>query len=431
MKALEPAPDWTEYIGEAATILFQGQHQDVLDRIESEYLYWDRVKQLARTTELKPEVLWSAVHYRRISGATTLRFCGESFRFNATDIIQEQLHHFDMQIGGQLSSSTTISEHNKSQLLITSLMEEAIASSQIEGAVTTRKKAKKMLRSQQKPKNTSEQMIINNYRTIKRIVEVKHRPMTTELLLELHKLITLNTLSDPDDEGRFRTDNTVNVVDIIDGEVMHQPPAQKQLPKAMDDLIAFVNGDNQGNQFIHPIIRGCIAHYLIGWIHPFSDGNGRTARALFYWVLLNNDYWLAEYLTISRIILKSRNQYYKAFLYAEADGNDITYFIQYKMKAMRLAFQDLQAYIQRKVKERKKLYEFHKLEELNERQAEILQWMSEDLESISTVKEVENRLGVTNQTARTDLEGLVKLNWLEQIQLNGKKKGYVPAERLK
>jgi Fic family protein len=169
---------------------------------------------------------------------------------------------------------------------------------------------------------------------------------------------------------------------------------------------------------------------LIGWIHPFADGNGRTARALFYWVLLNNGYWLAEYLTISRIILKNKNQYYKAFLYAEADDNDITYFIHYKMKAMKLAFQDLQDYIQRKVKERKKLSDFHKLDELNQRQAEILQWVSEDVDTITTVKEVENRLGVTNQTARTDLGGLVKLEWLAQINLNGKKKGYVGGKRL-
>ena len=100
----------------------------------------------------------------------------------------------------------------------------------------------------------------------------------------------------------------------------------------MDDLIEFVNGDNQGNRFIHSIIRSCTAHYPIGWIHLFTDGNGRTARALFYWVLLKNGYWLAEYLTISRIVLKNKNQYYKAFLFAEADGSDITYFIQYKMR---------------------------------------------------------------------------------------------------
>jgi len=223
MKKLEQAPSWKEHLLKTVTFNLFGQQTEVLNKIESEYLYWDKVKQLAKPEKLEPELLWAAVKFKRNYSATFLRFCDQGFHFNITDNILEQLHHFDIQIGGQLSSSSTISDHQKSQLLITSLMEEAIASSQIEGAVTTRKKAKKMLQSQQKPKNTSDQMIINNYRIIQRIV--KDQKMTVERLLELHTLITSNTMEDKAEEGRLRTDAATNVVDMTDGEITHQPPA--------------------------------------------------------------------------------------------------------------------------------------------------------------------------------------------------------------
>ena len=74
--------------------------------------------------------------------------------------------------------------------------------------------------------------------------------------------------------------------------------------------------------FIHPIVKGIIIHFLIAFIHPFVDGNGRTASAIFYWYMLRKGYWLTEYLSISRIISRSKRQYEKAYLYTECDGNE-------------------------------------------------------------------------------------------------------------
>ncbi|MBW8333018.1 MAG: Fic family protein [Prolixibacteraceae bacterium] len=117
----------------------------------------------------------------------------------------------------------------------------------------------------------------------------------------------------------------------------------------MNELFNFFN-NTDAEQFIHPIVKGCIIHFMIGYIHPFVDGNGRTARALFYWYLLKNGYWLTEYLSISRLIIKSKTQYAQAFIYSEIDGNDLTYFIQYKIKIMQLAYDSLKEYIQKKKK---------------------------------------------------------------------------------
>jgi len=336
------------------------------------------------------------------------------------------LHNFDLIIGDNFKTKSIIPETDKKRFLIGSIMEEAIASSQIEGAVTTRKIAKDMLVKNLKPKNKSEQMILNNYLTIKYIVENKNKKLTTDNLLNIHKLITNKTLNKPNNEGNYRINNNVNVVDIIDGEIVHTPPDYKEIPNLMNNLIEFFNQQNK-KQFIHPIIKASIIHFLIGYIHPFADGNGRTARALVYWYLLKNGYWLMEYLSVSRFIAKSKTQYAKAYLYSEIDDNDITYFINYNIKMLKLSFENLQEFINQTINEKLKFVQFQKIKDINQRQAIILKWIYEDPSLIFTVKEIENRFSVSNQTARTDLEVLKNKGFLELIPLNKKTKGFVKS----
>jgi Fic family protein len=63
---------------------------------------------------------------------------------------------------------------------------------------------------------------------------------------------------------------------------------------------------------------------MLGYEHPFEDGNGRTARALFYWSMLNQGFWLTEFLTVSKILRKAPAKYARSFLYTEQDSNDLT-----------------------------------------------------------------------------------------------------------
>ena len=306
-------------------------------------------------------------------------------------------------------------------------MEEAIASSQIEGAVTTRKKAKEMLRKNKKPRTKSEQMILNNYNTIKNIVENQNQLLTEQTLFKIHKLITHQTLDDSKNEGKYRENNDVNVVDVINGEIVHTPPDYTKISKLMNELFIFFN-KNDKNHFIHPIIKGCIIHFMIGFLHPFIDGNGRTARALFYWYLLKNGYWFTKYLSISRLIAKSKTQYALAYMYSEIDGNDISYFINYKLKTMNLAFESLREYIKRKINEKKQYIHFQKIIGINERQALILKWVYEEPDILLTVKEIENRFNISNQTGRTDLYELVEKGYIELIGLNKKTKAFCKSK---
>ena len=86
---------------------------------------------------------------------------------------------------------------------------------------------------------------------------------------------------------------------------------------------------------------------MLAWIHPFTDGNGRTARSLVYWYMLKKDYWMTEFLSISRVIYKNKKRYERTFLYTEADGMDMTYFILHNLKVMKKAYEELKTYLAR------------------------------------------------------------------------------------
>jgi Fic family protein len=409
-------------------ILQNKDYTSIIDIINDKYLYWDKVKYQETPTNIRKEDLWAAVKLSRSIHARRIGFGKYSFTYNTTDNIQKNLHEFDLNIGGQSGSKGIIPEEDKKRYLISSVMEEAIASSQIEGAVTTRKKAKEMLRKNTKPRTKSEQMIVNNYITIRRITEIQNEDLTVQKLLEIHKLITSQTLDNEIDEGQFRESNEINVVDVTDGEIVHIPPDYKEINGLIEEFCRFFN-DKNDKRFIHPIIKGCVIHFLIGFIHPFVDGNGRTARALFYWYLLSKGYWLTEYLSISRLIIKSKVQYALAYLYCEKDSLDLTYFINYQLKTMSLAYDSLREYIQRKINEKKRLTEFQRIDGINERQAYVIKWLYEEADLIFSIKEIETRFSVSNQTARTDLLKLAEFGFLDEIKINDKKKAFIRSDK--
>ncbi|HXB41999.1 MAG TPA: Fic family protein [Bacteroidia bacterium] len=425
MKQVEKAPDWKENIAFAkgAELLSDPYFRSLVNKINDEYLYWNKVKYQQSKKKVSARALWSAVKLSRSVKSREIQFGKYSFTYNLTDTILKELHEFDSHSGRNSEAEAGIPENDKKRYLVSSIMEEAIASSQIEGAITTRKHAKEMLRKNSKPTNKSEQMIVNNYLTIKRILEFQNEPITADKLFEIHRLITNQTLDDSADEGRYRDNNDINVIDAIDGEIVHMPPGFKTVPKLMTELIYFFNNDDPA-QFIHPIIKGCIVHFMIGYIHPFVDGNGRTARALFYWYMLKKGYWLTEYLSVSRLIIKSKTQYAQAYIYSETDDNDLTYFIKYKLKTLKQAFESLTNYVQRQLHEKKQTTDLKKIKGINERQALVLNWMQEDADLLLSVKEIETRFNISNQTARTDLEELVRQGYLDMIEFNKKTKGF-------
>ncbi len=421
---MEKAPFYSKSNDSIISLSVQMQMNGEMKLIQDEYLYWDKLKY--KTSFDNKEEVWNAVKFHRSITSKRITFGHYKFTYPTTDFLQRSLHLFDMHTGGTLTSNIGIAETDKAKFMISSIIEESISSSQMEGASTTRKKAKEMIQNEKRPRTKSEQMIMNNYITMNHIVQIKNEDLSIEKLLEIHQLISRNTLDNEHEEGQFRMNDEIFVANIIKGEIIHQPPPYVELNILINDLIFFFNNDSK--DFIHPVIKGCIIHFMIGWIHPFTDGNGRTARALFYWYMLKNGYWLTEYLSISKIIKDTKIQYEKAYLYTEIDDNDLGYFLNYHIKTMLKAYDALKDYIHKKQREVIQSAKFLKIEGVNDRMAQIIKIIYDDSDRVLTSKEVQNRFNISNFTARMDLKALVNLGFLEEIKVNLKKINYIKSQ---
>lgn len=398
----------------------------VVDKVNADYEYWDKIKYKKLPEGVTPQMLWTNVKASRLKSMIPVwdKYC---INLCVTSQMQRLCHEFDMKFGSFWEVEGDTQSAEKKYYLSSSLMEEAIYSSKMEGASTTRIIAKDMLRKKKSPQNKSQQMIVNNYNTIQYIVEHKDEPLTEELLLTIHRLMTEKTLDNPEDAGHFRTNDNVVVADMVEGDVIYTPPSFQEIPEFVESLCDFFNNDNP-RTFIHPIIRGIIVHFMLAFMHPFVDGNGRTARALFYWYMLKEGYKLTEYMSISRVIAKSKSSYEKAFRYVENDGNDMGYFVAYNLGALEKSFQQLRDYIQRKRREKRAASSFMMAGNINQRQALVLQRLKEEPDTIFTVKDVQDQFSVSSMTARKDLSDLVQQGYLTEIALNKVTRGYIKKQ---
>jgi Fic family protein len=276
-----------------------------------------------------------------------------------------------------------------------------------------------MLRQGRKPRNLGERMIYNNYAAMQFIRSNKNLPFTPELILQLQSIMTDLTLEDPGAAGRWRhSDENVRVVDERSHEVLYVPPPAADIPDRMKELCQFMSGSNE-SPFIHPVIKAIAIHFMMAWIHPFVDGNGRTARALFYWSMARSGYWLIEFTSISRVIKRAPAKYARAYLHTETDENDLTYFIEHQLNVISEAIEALHEYLREKTKEisdtRRLISSSPQLKgKLNHRQLAAMDYFMKHSHVIYRIQEHQSTYQVTYQTARTDLLDLVALGLLEK-----------------
>ncbi len=426
--AIEKAPSISQEDLLSAMLLTPNDKvQEVVNKVNETFEYWDTIKYKRCPEGCTPQQLWTYVKAARVKSMMSV-WGKYGITLTLTNQMQRMCHEIDMNWGGSWGTDSIIGDENKEQYLIGSLMEEAIYSSQMEGAATTRKVAKEMLRKKMTPKDKSQQMIANNYQTIQFIVSHKDALLTPELLLQIHQLMTEHTMQDPQEAGCFRSNNDVVVENGITHETVHTPPTFEEIPNFVEDLCLFFN-EKDAPQFIHPIIRGIIIHFMVAYVHPFADGNGRTARALFYWYMLKQGYWLTEYLSISRVIAKSKKSYEKAFLYTEADGMEMGYFVAYNMRVLQQSFKQLQDYIKRKQEEKRAANSFLRIGNINTRQAQIIKMFADDSNLVVTIADLQAQFLVSPTTAKADVVGLMNMGLLSEISFNKVKKGYIKGEQ--
>jgi Fic family protein len=343
----------------------------------------------------------------------------------------EMVHLIDQKARGALTTVPELvaNDQSRKRYLVSSLIEEAITSSQLEGASATRPVAKEMLRSGRPPRDRAERMILNNYQAMTELRSLSGQPLTSDVVFHLHRTLTHGTLDDPDAAGRLQRPDEERVrVEWSDGTVTHVPPPAAELPARLDAMCAYGNGGGEG--FTHPVVRAILLHLWLAYDHPFEDGNGRTARALFYREMLARGYWLFEYVSISRLLLRAPAQYGLSFLHTETDNFDATYFLLYQLGILKRAIDELLAYLVRKMAEVRETESLLRRTDLNHRQIALLTNALRHGDAVYTVHSHSESHRVTRQSARTDLADLERRGLLER-RVVGRRFEFLPARDLR
>lgn len=407
------------------------------------YLHYDQLKRRIRDAE-KLLSLWQHIVMARRISATQLPLLRTRVpsarncipRINITALIQKSCSVVD-----RLTSSAAETERYEKFDAADYLMDEltlaeAIASSQLEGAATTSRVALEMLKVGRIPRDEGEKMIMGNYRMMNYVSERGSAPFNVEEIQALHRVAIEGISDDKYTPGQFRTVNDKIVVTDHQGNVIHTPPDAGTLPDALESLCVFINTPHESAEdetYLHPLVKACIIHFMIGYLHPFKDGNGRTARAMFYWYMLKCGYTAFRYISISKLLKNAPAKYVRAYLYSETDEMDLTYFVNYQCEIVSRAVQEYLDYIQQfihtRVELRSWLYDSGIFSQINTRQRELATIAINQPGILFTAAEVCARMGVSENTAREDLKKLTALGLMKAMK-EGKGNVYLSPRSL-
>ena len=410
-------------------------HTDPVREHCAQHHPWRKVRPIALQAGSDPVADWRAVkllRHQQFRALPLTRSEGGTFGFCEHSSLNEWLHGIDLEVGG---GGPGTFDHGRGVLgdsafrakfAIRSLMQEAIESSRLEGAVTTRVEATELLRSRRAPQTTHERMVVNNYAAMRQVKGMLDRELSVEMLCEIQRTVTEGTLEHEDQAGRFRhADENVRIVDDRTNETVFVPPPAHGLGQRVHAICSFANEAHTGRDFIHPIVKACILHFMIGYEHPFTDGNGRTARAVFYWYALRSGYQVFEYLVISELLREAYGQYRQAFLDSELDDGDMTYFIRFNLQIVVRAISKLGEYLKEEEEKVQRAIRMASLDpDLNLRQRLLLGHALRHPRTVYTVKSHAMSNRITQVTARSDLDRLSERGLLTTYK-TGRQVNYV------
>ncbi len=411
---------------------------EISRRANEAYLSWDEFRNKSWATT-DAEDIWALIKNTRHLGSVATPILdkdGNHYKFTPALFVEIQ-HKVDLEFGGRLLGIKNFEEADKNQFIRQNLIEESIASSQLEGANTSRETARRLLSEARKPRDKSERMIVNNHAAMTWIEKTgKDEKLSLKMLLELHRLVTEGTMANEKQEGKlretFNADGKRLVIKQFDeNTITYTTPDKEFVEQQLAKLFLFAN-DEDGSPFIHPLIKGILLHFWIGLLHPFEDGNGRLARILFYWYMLKKGYWAFSYLSLSERILKSPKPYAMAYIYTEQDDYDLNYFVHYNIEKLTAARVQFDAFLKTRIadnQQRGKILASG--QNFNNRQVRLLQYLNFENASHTSLNEYRNRnMDVSKLTAINDLKFLVTKEYLRK-QKNGRNIFYLPTEKLK
>lgn len=384
---------------------------------DDRYLHFD---ELSRRISDRPTLheAWTAMKMKRRSTATVFPLAGQSVMLNVTAKMSAALSVVDRFTWAQNGQPSD--EDAATYLMSQLVMEEAISSSQLEGAATTSRVAMELLAVGRAPRNEDESMIMGNWRLMQHIVTMDDAPLTRADILSIHRIACADINNEKYRPGEVRQTNDIFVAGR-DVEIIHQPPDYQQVGAMLDALCS--EAERLEEQGMHPLLVACILHFAIGYIHPFNDGNGRTARGLFYHHLIRKGYTAFRYISISKLLKAAAIKYGMAYLYTETDEMDLTYFIQFQCETVMRAVNAFTTQIETLHRERQQLTDFVEAHlPLAKGELDIMAIALNAPGSLLSAASIKTRLGISDNTARTRLKSLTERGLLRPLKEG---KGYV------
>ena len=382
---------------------------------DPEYRPWEYYFRAEPVPEGLSREAWRyAVRTARASTARPTPFVmkdGTRLTFNLPDRFLRLNEEITAQARGQVELPGEVATQGmRDRYLINSLYEEAITSSQMEGASTTRRDAKKMLREKKDPRDRSERMILNNFLALEYVRDHLGEELTPEFICGVHRIVTDGTLDEAEDAGRLQRQGEERIRIYGSGgddQLLHVPPPAEELPERLKRLCDFANGVGEyASQYVPPLVRALIVHFMMGYDHYFVDGNGRTARVIAQWVMLREGFFLMDFVPVSRLLRTAPAKYARSFLEVEQDEGDLTYFLIWHAEIILRGIRELHDYLARKSKEMEQVKHLLRLTDLNNRQIGVIEEALKDSAITVTAASHADKYRVTPQTAHADLRGL-------------------------
>lgn len=259
------------------------------------------------------------------------------------------------------------------------------------------------------------QEVLNYLRALEKIpVFAKKLPLSQEDFLGIHRLVTKETLDNPIDEGAFRG-GQVAVVNRATGEITFMPPPTVEVPNLINSFLDWFNSAESNE--IDSVLKAGITHYELVRVHPFVDGNGRTARVMASLVLYERGFDVKRFFALDDFYDQDRRAYYAALKRVDQSTLDITRWLEYFTEGVAVSIKAVKDKVVGLSKNIKVLKQKGQIA-LTERQMKIVEMLVQN--ERLTIGQVKNLFGVTRQMALKEMTKLAKLG---VVKLKGRGRG--------
>jgi Fic family protein len=298
---------------------------------------------------------------------------------------------------------------------------ESHHSTHIEGTELTLEQAEKILAGEKvenvREKDTTE---VKNYREALDLVARylgKEDPITEELIKDIHRTLVKEVRGGEYSPGEYRGIQNY-IINSATGEIVYTPPAAIFVPDMMEELLEWINRQRD----ISSLLLAGIAQFQFVHIHPFLDGNGRTARLLSTLILYKTGYDFKRLFTLSEYYDRDRPAYYRAIQSVRDSDMDMTGWLEYFTEGLKTQLVEVQERGELAIK-RDMLRERITALGLKERQEAVVEYVFQ--QGKITNREYQQLCKVSQATAKRDLQEMVDKGVLEQVGKKGRGIYYV------